>query len=208
MEKIFENQADINALAEELKNGKVIVYPTETCYGLGCDATNQEAVDRIFAIKHRQKEKSVLVIMADIQMASQYVVWSKKIQELAGLYWPGPLTIVTHVKKRTELAAGVIAEDKTLAFRVTSHPFPAQLSRALKGPLVSTSANISSHGDPYDIEAIYSMFNKEKFQPDILIDGGVLPYRSPSTVIRVNGNSNISVLRQGEIIIKNCHEIL
>jgi len=72
--RIFDQKnCDIPSLVEELKEGKVMAYPTETCYGLGCDATNQAAVSKIFDIKKRQKKKTVLIIVSSIQMAMEYI---------------------------------------------------------------------------------------------------------------------------------------
>lgn len=77
-----------------LKHGKVIIFPTETSYGLGCDASNQKAVDRIFKIKKRRSQKALLVIVATMEEAKKYLVWNALAEKLARKYWPGPLTIV------------------------------------------------------------------------------------------------------------------
>ncbi len=190
----------ISSLVESLTSGCTLVYPTETCYGLGCDATNQSAVDQIFAIKKRQANKSVLVVMPSIEMIQKYVVWTKEIDRLAERYWPGPLTIVAPVKDNTGLARGVLAEDGTIAFRLSSHPLAQELSAGLSRPIVSTSANIAAMDSPYDIGSVWSMFDGQDAQPDIVIDAGDLPEQSPSTIVRVRGGK-IEVLRQGDLVI-------
>ncbi len=191
---------DIQSIAQELLEGNTLVYPTETCYGLGCDATNYEAVDKIFDIKHRQKNKPVLVVAHDLSVMLEHVFDSPLLFELEEKYWPGPLTVVTKVRPDSNLAKGVIHEDGTIAFRITEHPVAAELCRAIDGPLVSTSANIAAAASPYDIGEVLLMFNDQYIQPDIIIDAGPLPHKSPSTVIRIN-NGTIEILREGEIII-------
>jgi L-threonylcarbamoyladenylate synthase len=201
MKVIPESQLNISEIVSALKDGKTIVYPTETSYGLGCDATNQPAVDAIFAIKQRQKEKSLLVLVPHQEMAMQYAVWSPAIEDLANKYWPGPLTIVAPAHPDSDLASGVIAEDGTIAFRISSHPIAVALSQALDKPLVSTSANISGTGNPYSIDDIGHSFGQNTQQPDILIDAGDLLQHSPSTIVRVI-NDTVEIIRQGDIILR------
>jgi len=188
------------ALMARLKDGATMVYPTETCYGLGCDATNASVVQKIFSIKHRQKDKPLLTLMADKEMAMRFVVWSERLNTLADRYWPGPLTVVASVLPDVGLPEGVVADDGTIAFRITDHPFAEDVCRALGSPLVSTSANISDMGSPYDIAEVRRMFEGQTDQPDIIIDAGPLPHRAPSTIVRVVGDQ-VEVLRQGEVII-------
>ena len=87
MKVLKQKEVNINELADALKQGKVIVYPTETCYGLGCDATNQEAVDRLFEIKKRRKDKTVLALVSGLEMAGKYIELSPLVLELAKKYF-------------------------------------------------------------------------------------------------------------------------
>jgi L-threonylcarbamoyladenylate synthase len=200
MQIIKQNECNIDEIVKDLKDGKTIVYPTETCYGLGCDATNATAVEKVFKIKKRQKEKSVLVLVHDIGVIMDSIVWNETLNSLAERYWPGPLTVVAKVGATDFFPAGVVAEDNTLAFRVTNHPLASVMCRKLKNPIVSTSANISAQESPYDIADVLDMYSEADIQPDIIIDAGILPDHSPSTVVRVVGE-RIEVLRQGEIVI-------
>jgi L-threonylcarbamoyladenylate synthase len=192
------SDVDISSIVDALEAGQTLVYPTETCYGLGCDATNQKAVDRIFQIKERQTEKSVLVVMSSIEMAMEYVVWNDQIAHLAETYWPGPLTIVGDAIPGTELAMGVVADDGSIGFRISSHPLVQEILDVLGVPMVSTSANISGQKSPYDIDDIITMFQQRPVQPDSIIDAGTLPEQSPSTIIRIK-NGMVNVLRQGSL---------
>jgi len=201
MEIISQEDLNLAEIVEKLKAGATIVYPTETVYGLGCAATNQAAVDKIFQIKERQKDKPLLVVASGVDMMVEYVEWSDKLEELAKKYWPGPLTVVTEVQDRDGLANGVVAGDNTLAFRVTDHPLASEISQALGMPLVSTSANLSSQESSYDVADIVTMFKDSAVQPDIVIDAGILLHRSPSTVVKIVGEE-VEVLRQGELIVE------
>jgi len=196
-----QENLNIASLSHALLEGQTLVYPTETCYGLGCDATNQEAVDQIFYIKQRRKDKPVLVIAHDLSVMLDHIIESPVLFELAEKYWPGPLTVVVRARPDSPLAKGVIAEDGTVAFRITEHPIAAALCEALDGPIVSTSANIAAQASPYDIADVLDMFQGESLQPDSIIDAGILPDRSPSTVVRINMDGTIDVLREGNIRI-------
>ncbi len=184
-----------------LRAGQTFVYPTETCYGLGCDATNTKAVARVFEIKQRQEDKPVLVVMADIDMAMRSIKWNGTIEKLARRFWPGALTIVAYPKVPHGFGEGILGPRGMVAFRVTSHPIAASLCRAIAAPLVSTSANIASRESPYAIEEVIRMFEHTAHQPDVIIDAGELSHHSPSTIVRVAGDS-IEVLRQGEVVVK------
>lgn len=201
MDVISSAQLDIASITESLKAGKTIVYPTETCYGLGCDATNQIAVDRIFDIKQRQEDKPLLVVAHDISVMLEHVFESRTLFELAEKYWPGPLTVVVSARPDSPLARGVIAKNGTIAFRITEHPIASLLARSLGGPLVSTSANISAQASPYDIREVRAMFDGQQYQPDSIIDGGALPHELPSTIVRIREDESLEVIREGKIVL-------
>jgi L-threonylcarbamoyladenylate synthase len=192
---------DLDFLVQALKEGKTIVYPTETCYGLGADATNSTAVEKLFAIKKRQEGKSMLIVFPDIAMAQEYVQWSETIQKLADKFWPGALTIVAPATQENNLAPGVKGSDGTVAFRVSSYPLVHEITSLLGTPIVSTSANIAGEDNPYDPQEIVNRFANEALRPDILIDGRILPHTSPSTIVKIE-NDHLTVLRQGEVKVE------
>lgn len=202
MRHIAQSDLDIPSIIRSLEAGGVLVYPTETCYGIGCDATNEAAVKRVFDIKERQREKSVLIVFPHQHMAMEYVAWNPKLTELSDKYWPGPLTVVAQVKQGRTLPIGVVAPNGTIAFRISSHPLVELLTEQLGKPLVSTSANIASMESPYDIDSVVAMFDDKPNQPDMLIDAGSLPHHAPSTVISLDETGRYTVLRQGELIVE------
>jgi len=200
--KIFK---EVNReIIESIKRGKILVYPTETCYGLGGDATNPEVVEKIYKIKQRREEKPFLVVVPDVAMAMEYLEWCPQLDEIASKYWPGPLTIVGRLKiedlRLLRLASGVVAPDGTIALRVTAHLVASALARGLGRPLISTSANISGRQPSYSASEVIKMFQNQPDQPDILIDAGELPKNSPTTIVRVV-DEEVEILRQGDVCL-------
>ena len=186
----------------ELFAGKTIIFPTETSYGLGCDATNQGAVNKIFDIKGRSDDKPLLVVVPTVDMAKKYLIWNNTIEQLATAHWPGPLTVVGIAQDKTGLAQGVVSKSGTVAVRVTTSPVAKFLSESLGRPLVATSGNVSGAGDVYSADQAATMFAAVANQPDIILDGGLLPKRLPSTLVDATKNT-ITVLRQGELKISH-----
>jgi len=192
----------VSDVVHRLEKGETLVYPTETCYGLGCDATNKDAIDRIYRIKQRDRGKPLLIIASSVDMLRSYVEWSPLVDQLAAMYWPGPLTVIMPVKHGTPLAAGVVSPEGMVACRVTTHPVAQALTIAFRKPIVSTSANISGGENVYTTSILLSLFENEAEQPDMLIDAGTLPERKPSTIVRVDGE-RLSLVRQGDLIVPN-----
>ncbi len=184
-----------------LKSGGVIVYPTETSYGLGCDATNTDAVARIFAMKGRPENKGVTVLLPEDYEGKDFgIVWSDAAKALAKKFLPGALNIILSVRSTTPLAHRCLTNN-TIAVRRSSHPIATALVDALSVPLVSTSANISGEPDSYSAEDIYKRFLQQTLRPDCIIDAGKIPKHAPSTLVQIADDGAIVVLRQGEIVI-------
>lgn len=191
---------NIDEAVELLKAGGVIVYPTETSYGLGCDATNHAAVERVFAIKGRPETKALSVILPSLEEATKYINLRPYSRRLANHYWPGPLTIVASVAPASTLSPYCINKNRH-AVRVSSHPVAAALATLLGRPIVATSANLSGQADLYAAKDVLASFSGEVNQPDAFIDAGDLPLLPPSTIVEV-GAEGINVLRQGSIVVR------
>ena len=196
-----------------LKKGKILVFPTETSYGLGCDATNQSAVDKIFKIKERSADKQLMMVVPEVEMAKKYLAWNSLVDRVAIKYWPGPVTVVAEyignilkaglgkIQKVYLLANGVVSDAGTLAVRVTAHPVVKFLSEKLGRPLVATSANIAGAGEIYDSQKLVKVFSTRAVQPDALVDNGLLPHHLPTTLVRIR-QGKLEILRQGEVKIE------
>ena len=143
---------EIDAAAEVLRKGGLILYPTDTVWGIGCDATNEEVVARIYALKRSQNKKSMLVLCASADMTVRYVDRAPgiafEVQELA----TKPLTLI--LPGASGVAANLIPEEGTLGVRIPDHAFCQAMLRKLGRPVVSTSANISGEDTPRNLAEI------------------------------------------------------
>lgn len=184
-----------------LRKGRVIVYPTETTYGLGCDVSSKKAVQKIFKIKKRSLSKPLSIIMSSFRMAQDYIDFDKISWRLAKKYWPGPLTIVLPSKcqKKQKLYPD-LTQRSTLGVRISSNRLVIKLIKELGRPLISTSANISGQRECYNLAEILKQFKNKKNQPDLILDAGSLPRIKPSTVVGISGG-RLKVWRQGPIKI-------
>ena len=141
MQRPYIDKEDLNQALETLKSGGLILYPTDNIWGIGCDATNPEAVEKIFALKGRDKGKSMIILLSNDNQLQSYV---SEVPEVAYELLEAtdkPLTIIYSNAKN--LAANVVAEDGSIGIRVVNHPFCEQLLQRFRKPIVSTSANIS-----------------------------------------------------------------
>lgn len=140
------DREDLNKALETLKSGGLILYPTDTIWGIGCDATNEEAVAKIFALKGRDIGKSMIVLLHNDNQLASYVNDIPEVAYELIEYTEKPLTIVYSNAKN--LAANAIAEDGSIGIRVIKHPFCEQLLQRFKKPIISTSANLSGEPSP------------------------------------------------------------
>lgn len=140
----FEN--DVTASLAALRTGGLILYPTDTIWGIGCDATNEEAVKKVFALKQRPEKKSLVILLADVKDLLKYVAHpDPAIADLIASF-DRPTTVI--YEGALDLAPSVINEDGTVAIRLVQDPFCRHLVKRLRKPLVSTSANLSGQPSP------------------------------------------------------------
>ena len=184
---------DIKKAVEVLKSGGVILYPTDTIWGIGCDATNPEAVARIYQIKKREDSKSMLVLMENPALLERYV---NDVPEIA---WDlveistTPLTVIYPGAK--SLAPNLIASDGSIGIRFTKEEFTTKLLQRFRRPLVSTSANISGEKSP----AFFDEISEEiKNQMDYIVEyrqNDINPAQ-PSSIIKLWPGGRIDIIRK------------
>lgn len=176
---------------ETLKSGGTLLYPTDTIWGLGCDATNETAVKKIIDIKHRDDKKSFIILVADINDIGKYV---KDVPELAwdlAEFSEKPLTII--YPQAVGLAKNVVNEDGSIAIRLVKTGFCYELIKKLRKPLVSTSANISGEPSPTSLESIpTTITGAVDFIADVPADGT----GQPSSILKMEVNGEIKFLRR------------
>ncbi len=196
IEKTKESEV-IRKTVEVLKRGGLVVYPTETLYGIGVDAQNQEALDKLLKYKARREGKPLSIACADKKMAGEFVEINKTAEKIYKTLLPGPVTVVS--KSRHAVAKGVESELGTLGIRIPKYPLILKIIKTFGKPVTSTSANASYKKRPYHIKDIFNNISaKQKRLIDLVLDAGQLPIREPSTVVDTT-LEDVTVLRQGEI---------
>jgi tRNA threonylcarbamoyl adenosine modification protein (Sua5/YciO/YrdC/YwlC family) len=184
----FPEEALINEAAAVLKNGGLVVFPTETVYGIAANALNRDAIDKLYEIKNRPKDKPFSVHIADFNSLKQLgIVLSSGAERVARRFWPGPLTLVAFNNKKEKI--GLRMPDNNIA---------ALLLKKAGVPVVAPSANISGNKAPVSIEEVLSDMDGHV---DIILDGGRARIGMESTVMDVTENP-FKILREGAIPAK------
>ena len=188
----MEINQEIHNAFEVIKNGGIILYPTDTVWGIGCDATNPEAIKKIYQLKKRQESKSMIVLVNSDRLLYQMF---GEIPETAFQIWDlseKPTTLI--LDKPKNVAPNIIAEDHTLGVRIVKDPFCFKLIERMKKPLVSTSANISEMPTPKSFKEI---------DPEIIkgVDYVVNLHHEkicnkPSTIIKLSLDNQVKIIRK------------
>jgi len=205
--EIIRNEGDaVSKAVEILKNGGLVVYPTETMYGIGADATNPKAIKKLTEYKNRPFGKPYSIAVTSQKMAEEYVELNSTAKNLYKEFLPGPLTIISRGKDK--VVPGVESEDRTLGIRIPDYKLVIDIVEKFGRPITSTSANASYKKRPYKISDILeNISQKQKDLIDLIIDAGELPPNEPSTVIDTTLDDPVT-LRQGEIKLTDKKEIL
>lgn len=191
--------------AEILRDGGVVLYPTDTLYGLGADALSDEAVAKIKRIKGRDEKKPIHCIVEHLAAAEEFVVLNKAAELLAHAFWPGALTLI--LAKRSEYTTGIARDMDTFGVRVPHHAFCNALAREFAAPYTTTSANKSGDTSAQTIEAILAQLDVTAHEIDLVIDAGELPERKPSTIVDISRKTPV-ILREGAIPADDIWEVL
>jgi L-threonylcarbamoyladenylate synthase len=185
------NERGIRKASDTVKRGGVVVFPTDTVYGLGCDPRNIQAVRTIYRIKGRDKSKYLPVLGYSLAEISKIAVFDQLSKKIAEKFWPGPVTLVLKIKDY-EIARSLVLTNR-IAVRVPNHPCTLALLRECK-LLVGTSANRS--GLPPFSDAKDIIDKLEGY--DVLLDGGKITDPTESTVVEVKEN-RLKIIRSGKI---------
>lgn len=186
-------------LLKAMMDGEAVIYPTETLYALGCDATNEAACEKVLAIKARPASKPLPLIVGGVDMLGLVTDDRPTVmQELASSFWPGPLSIL--VKALPDLPSTLSDEDGYTSVRWSGHPFASELSKRMRKPIVATSANISGRPPaaiPEDFDAeLLDKVGAAYFDPPWPKGG------NPSTVVRVMSFNRLEIIREGAVTVK------
>ena len=182
----------ITRTVEILGNGGIVIYPTETIYGIGADASNDKATKKVIEIKKRSASKHILIAFSDLRMAKKYIVITKRTEILSKSFMPGPLSLIVETKTNS----------RKVGFRIPDNKFILSVIRKLGKPITSTSANISGKENLYKIKDIIKAFDGKV---DLIIDAGNITKRKASTVF---DTTTMKVVREGPISEKEINAVL
>jgi len=193
--KVDSDNPELDVIIEGaniIKEGGLVIYPTETCYGLGANALDEGAVKRVFVIKKRPLGKPIPIIVADLEMWEKCAYINEPAKKLIGKFLPGPLTIA--LKKRDVIPD--IVNVKAIAARIPSHPVALLLVKEAGVPITATSANLSSRPPLYSAQKAFATFKKDV---NLILDARRLPRRRPSTVVDFTMGASPQITRKGSI---------
>lgn len=186
----------IKTTVKFIKQGKVIVLPTDTVYGLVADATNKKAIEKLFKIKKRNPKKPIPIFVKNTGMAKKLAQIDKKQEKFLKGIWHGKVTAVLLRPSGGGVRGKIYGVDKkTIGLRIPNYRFLNILLKKLNRPLTGTSANVSGRPASTKIKEVIRQFKNQKYQPDLVIDAGNLPKNKPSTVIDLTGKK-IKILRK------------
>ena len=189
--KVNCNDEGIRKSVEIIENGGVIIFPTDTVYGIGCNPYDANAVKKIYEIKSREKIKSLPVLVSSIEIVKQISIIDEFTEKIIKKYWPGPLTLILKLKDKN-LKESLNLEDK-IAVRIPNSLCTLKLLNKCN-LLVGTSANVS--GDSSFTDPQECMKNVKNY--DVFVDGGTITSKGESTIIEIE-NEKIHVIREGAL---------
>lgn len=198
---IKPTKKNISVVADVLDKGGVVVCPTDTVYGFLALSENKKAVEKIFKIKKRPKNKTLPIFVKDLKMAKEIAEISAEQEKVIKAKWPGKYTFVLKLqntnpkskinsKSKIKISKLCVGDDGTVALRVPKYKFLNDLLKKIGKPLAQTSVNVSNQPPLSKIKDIIEIFEKDK-RIDLMVDGGDLPKRKSSTIIDLTNNKKI-----------------
>lgn len=190
----------INYIVKFLKEGKVVVLPTDTSYGMAVNALDDEAVKRLYEIKKRPKKSPLTIFVKNLSQIKKYSEINNRTKLLYNKYLPGPMSII--VPKKDELLPSLITSKNNIGFRIPNNKLIIRILKSVDFPITGTSANVSGEDEPYSISEIFIQYKNRKLKPDLVVDAGKLKRIKPSTIIDVTGKK-LKLVRKGPIKYKD-----
>jgi L-threonylcarbamoyladenylate synthase len=198
--RVFKVSPDVIAadkleeIAGILQEDGVIVYPTETFYGLGANGYSTKAVKKVYRLKKREPVKPISIVISDLSMLHQITSGDLlTLQPLVAEFWPGPLTLI--FRASSAIPDVLLGKNKTVGVRLTAHPWVRALVRQTRFPITATSANISGEAPISNPDRAKELFEGSV---DIIVDGGETKGSLPSTVVDLSGKAP-RLVREGAI---------
>jgi tRNA threonylcarbamoyl adenosine modification protein (Sua5/YciO/YrdC/YwlC family) len=191
-----------------IRDGGLVVYPTDTSYGIACDPMQEQALGRLIAAKMRDKRVGVPLLFSDFNQCELYHDFGNLERVLAHLFWPGALTLI--VTTKDTIPSYITGGRESAAIRVPDHFVPRRIAKGLDSPIVGTSANLSGRETPFEVSVAIEQLGDSV---DLYIDGGPSSANANSTIVGVEGTGteeqlNIKVYREGSLSVEKITESL
>ncbi len=199
MLKVNCNSEGIQKAVKIINKGGIVVFPTDTVYGIGCNPYNKESVKKIYDIKSRDISKPLPVLVYSKEVAKKIAIFNQLSEKIVDKFWPGPLTIIVSLSDEN-LKKSLNLNDK-IALRVPNHKCTLSLLQTCDF-LVGTSANISGHPSFSNPDECFDNIHDY----DVFVDGGTITSKAESTVIEVE-NDEINIIREGSLSLKEITEL-
>lgn len=195
------SEETLEQVLSELNSGKLVVYPTETLYGLGADPFDDVAVKKVFMAKKRPFDMPLTLAVSNIRMLEELAVLDDRALTLAKKFLPGPLTLL--LQKKSIVPEIVTAASNEVGIRIPDHPVALKIIEEF-GPIISTSANLHSHPNPYDCQLAIKDLGESV---SMYVDCGPTKYAKPSTIVQLIAGE-VEVIRPGAIPIDKVEAVL
>ena len=192
-----QSQVDPIKIISLIKSGLVLCYPTETLYGLGCSADNEDAIKKIYEIKKREEEKNFTLLFKDLEMIKDFCNLEYYDEELILKFSPGPFSILLQAKESRSIDRRLVSSKNEVCCRISSSLF-----ELLDCPIISTSANVSGNKNIFLFKTIYNTFHN---LVDCMIDYGDIEKSLGSTIVK-NTKNGLIIIREGDLDSKNIKE--
>ena len=197
------NEEELNKCIKTIENGGIVIFPTETVYGIGTNAFIENSVKKIYEVKERPEEKALSILVKSKDEIEKYAIVSNEIErKIINNFMPGPITII--LNKKENVLNHITSGKNTIGIRIPDNKIINTILNNLDVPIVAPSANISGHPSGIELNQIIDDF---KNKVDICIDGGKCKISTASTIVQVIDNKPV-IIRQGQITLEEIERIL
>jgi len=204
MKIINSNTQGIKEAVKKILEGEIVFIPTDTVYGIVASPYKNKAIKKIFSIKKRSANNSLVLLCSNYKMAKKYAIFNKTANNLKKKFWPGPLTLILKKKSSLKISKKWISKNNSIGIRIPDHNVPKKIINKCNFPIFCTSANISGKKSCRDIKDVVKNFKNKKIT---IINDGKTKFGLDSTIIDVTKNK-IKILRNGYINKKKLKNLI
>lgn len=191
------NEDELENVINVIENGGIVIFPTDTVYGVAANSLDEEAIKKLFNLKRRDDNKPICVLTSSVDKIKKVAYITEEEQKIINKYMPGALTLI--LKKKEKVSDILTSNLKTIGVRIPNNEIALKILDRAEYPLATTSANISGSEAAIELGDLIDIFNNKV---DIIIDGGITNLKLSSTIVKIE-KDEIKILREGTIKITN-----